>query len=699
MSGTTDEAADQRNQVRRQALRAWAESRGLSWDQQAELIPTHSLLQLETITAEQLANRLSSLRDYSEELADVLNRATAGIGTASTPPAPAPAPAATVPSPAPLQPAAPPAPAAPRPTTSDAAESDQILADLYDPERLRELLDGFTAMDFSGASEDRIDLRVKRKSDELVLRWRDQRAEDSPYVVYRLVSSDTAIPYSPEVADVLAVTTGSSFTDTRAMVTGMRHYQLWANRGDDLESAQWEQPVLLGQRTVVADPQDITLISEADTSGTAQVIGSWTLLPGADAVQVFRIPRAQAAMAGIANPAFRICPDDPNRGGFIDTGVVPGDYVYQLVVEATVDGLIQLSTPHVESFQVRAQPVAIEDLACVDHPGAGFSLTWTSVPTGRTVIFRSAEAPLSGTAGQEHPYQALEAFGLLESDVLHHPVTESGPQSRMASVVLPAGWPRAYFTPVHVIGDTALIGRSVLRVELLPVQDARIHQRVSRQIITFGWPPAGNGETGDSQASGISVYETYPGATPDTPINGAPLTKVSKEAYDLEGGIIPDRPLNPAGSSIVLVPYAYAGSRMVTGPATVIPYPGLTQIQYQVKASWRISLRKKRRLEISLLADRDLTNPFRFVLVHNRDRLPLAIDDGETIPVYPSGAEEAEATASFKPTALGPQPTGEAWTGEISSAGFVRVFAMLPAAQMPAVAVLDPAIDTLEFSR
>jgi hypothetical protein len=484
------------------------------------------------------------------------------------------------------------------------------------------------------------------------------------------------------------------------MVAAVRTYQLWVNVGADLEAAQWEQPAEVAQVSVVAPAQNIVIKTEtvgsdegARRRSVHNVIAQWTLLPGAVGVQVYRVPQAELRAAGAANPSYRIQNDDPCLGGFVDPDVAVGDYVYQLVTETSVDGLTQLGM--LDSHQHVVLPVreVIEDISCLDSGEATFDLMWSTPNSGRTVVFRTPQQPLSGTLGQEHPEEQLSHFGLSAEHVLVHPITADGTKSRMTSVGLPDGWPRAYFTPVHVIGGQARIGRTELRVRTQPVVGVKIHQRVTRQIITFGWPPSGDGDADGSQASGVNVYEAPPGTSASAALAGTPIATTSKAAYDADGGVVIPRPLRPEGSVVFLVPYSFAGRQAVPGPPTMVEYPGLSRISYQVKSSWRL---RRRKLEVSLTADRAISRPPRFVMVHNPDRLPLSIADGKALPLFADGAELTEARTVFQPSSLAVGPSAESWWCEVDKPGYVRVFADLSPVARAAVAVIDPPAKTLQ---
>jgi len=126
-----------------------------------------------------------------------------------------------------------------------------------------------------------------------------------------------------------------------------------------------------------------------------------------------------------------------------------------------------------------------------------------------------------------------------------------------------------------------------------------------------------------------------------------------------------------------------------------VRYPGLLRISYEVKSSWKLALKRRDKLEISLAADRVLTKPPRFQLVFRPDRLPMTPDDGKAVPVHPDGADPSEASTTFRPMSIQLEPNEERWITELDQPGFVRVFALLEPPYLGSVAVLDPPMKSL----
>jgi hypothetical protein len=87
----------------------------------------------------------------------------------------------------------------------------------------------------------------------------DARRTGPNCVLYRVVTSDRHMPYSPESGHVLTVTGGTEATDRRPFTSGLRHVQVWVNRGPSEPAARRTQPELHCQETAIAPVRNIDL--------------------------------------------------------------------------------------------------------------------------------------------------------------------------------------------------------------------------------------------------------------------------------------------------------------------------------------------------------------------------------------------------------------------------------------------------------
>lgn len=575
------------------------------------------------------------------------------------------------------------------------------LADYTDPERLRYVLDTF-APDNSGAEAEST-TTIERRSGRggVALRWSDP-AGAGEYSVFRLVTSDTAPPWSPDAAeaDVVAVTTQLAYVDRRPPITAVRHYQVWRNTGADHEAAVWGQPELIGEFSTVFAPTGFQVTERGN-----QVIGSWQALPGTERVHVYRIPKSQLRLFRSDPGRFRIATEPAARNGFIDDGAKPGEtYLYQIVAEASIAaGQMQSATPQTAEFTGSATPQFIGDLTCQQPKNADepvVNLEWTAQGRGSTRIYCTPARPTSGSDRSVLPVGELQRLGLPDDAALSHPVVQTDGRCSMERVGWPRGWGRMYLTPVHIVGHEARVGGTVLQVLPPTLTALALHQRVDFQTITLAWPVQEGVDAtrvGTLAADRVSIFQ----AAPDVPVRAAiatsPLVTVSKEDYDRRGGIVLDHALRAQGSVVYAVPYAHAGTDVVEGKPASVTYPGLLRIQTTLKITRRSVFKAGWAARVAFTADRDSPSPT-FCVVHRADRLPLAPEDGTHLPVVRAGIEGDVPSQRFQPSRLGSAPS-DIFTVAIAEPGYVRVFALLGPDRRRTAALLDPPIDDMRCGK
>ncbi|MGJ3509668.1 hypothetical protein [Enemella sp. A6] len=579
------------------------------------------------------------------------------------------------------------------------ADPNEVHVSWDEPDKIAPLLDSFAPVDFSEEiNPDPLPIRASGQGNELLLRWpawrntdrdRDGRPDDDRlakadwFVIYRLVASDDMTPYSPDVGQVVAVTTRLGATDVRPPTGPVRRYQVWVNDGPTQEDAWANQPRLHAQAAVVAKP---TAVDIREDEG--RVIGQWGVAPGVRGVRVFRVP-ADMAHGGTGDPQYRILTNEANIGGFVDDGAEPGrHYVYQLLVEADVDGALQLSLPTVVPLTTKAILDPINDLTCTleeGEDGAKFDLTWTPPKIGRVVIFRTTLGPLPGAEAETVAADALPQMRLPADERLAHPIAATADgKAIMQDVPWPRDWVRTYFTPVVLHGDQARVGRTIPQVRTRSVRDAKIFERVTQQVLTMPWPDG---------AATVQVFMSPPGEPAELAIGGTPFAEISAAAYKRFGGLHFPQLLDATGCDLHLVPLSFAGGEKIVGRPTTVRYPGLMRLYYGCEQLGNGLMMVRVRSEF----DNPTAPPF--VLVHNPTRLPLDVNDGSTVQVRAEMAgPNGPLMARFAPAGLSSQwSTG--WVAEIASLGpgYLRVFADVRVDDLKAVAVLDPPMEYLRL--
>jgi len=577
-----------------------------------------------------------------------------------------------------------------QPPPSDDAE---VLADYTQTDKMADLIDEFSEVGYAQEAPTLVGLQTRLGSDGVRLRWNCPDSSNE-YAVYRVLASDADVPFSSATGDVLLMTLGRTFTDTRPAVSAVRHYQVWQYLGRDREDAAWATPTLVAQHSVVFGPQDVDVHEDG-----SQVVGRWRVLPGASGVQIYRIPSSLASQAGSMNPAYQIAKDSDNSSGFVDSdGETGGSYVYQLVAQARVNGIIQLSDATTVKIYIRPKLEHIEDLACqkrVAQESVILDLMWTTPKSGEVRVFRTSERPQDGIDREPIPVSAFSTVGLDDSDDPKWPIASDGEMSKIVGLPWKEGWLKTYLTPVHVVEDRAWVGKSVVVWGEFQVGDPAVHQRVDFQMVTFGWPKGADGDV-EFHAHQVSVFAGAPDATSQSVLMGEPLVSVSADDYATSGGVTLPHRLPARGARVFLVPYAHAGLETVTGQESVLDYPGLLRVDYSVSVKRRL-LQRRWTLEVKVRADATVAPSPGFALVFRPDRLPLALTDGDQVPLSIKEIDDSQPALVWRfDQGIGPEDNGFTMSGELDRTGFVRLFAVVNTSQRQILAVVDPGIETLQ---
>ena len=90
-----------------------------------------------------------------------------------------------------------------------------------------------------------------------------------------------------------------------------------------------------------------------------------------------------------------------------------------------------------------------------------------------------------------------------------------------------------------------------------------------------------------------------------------------------------------------------------------------------------------------------LTHAPPFLVVHNPERLPLEISDGDPVDVTLDDGNANQPVRRFVPDGLAPEWSQQVWQALPPGPGFIRLFLDLPPERLRTVALLDPDINTL----
>ncbi|WP_427004476.1 hypothetical protein [Pseudarthrobacter sp. H2] len=515
----------------------------------------------------------------------------------------------------------------------------------------------------------------------------------SPVKIYRLVSSDEHEPYAPDQADLVAATTAAESVDERPFTTAARYLQVWLNEGPGVAEAMASQPTLYARGEYVAEVGNVEIREDE-----GRVVGRWTVLPGTQKVQIFRIPIERAA-TGSGDQRYRIQPESGNLGGFVDGDAERGKgYLYQVCAEAAVGDDIRLSNPTACTVRVSAVLEPVTDMRIEmnrDSESSLFDLRWSIPPGGSVVVYRTEQPPQAGLELKPLSEDSLQISGLMPESRLSNPVEQFDGGATMLSIPWPAGWMRAYFTPVTLLEGMAHVGTTIFKSRNDKVRNPRVLERINSQILTFEWPDG---------ADSVMVYSGPTGQDPELSLN-SPAVEISQPDYRRRGGLHFTRSLPSTGCDLQLVPVSFEAGTRVAGPITTVNYPPILRLRYQVVAAK--SLRGKLTgVSVTVQTSEAGVSMPPFVLVHNPDRLPLTTRDGTALNMVPNIDGAPAPVRRFTPDAGsgldGPVPWKTdpgSWTTDVKAAGgFVRLFADLPVNVLRHVALLDPPITSLRLS-
>jgi hypothetical protein len=492
--------------------------------------------------------------------------------------------------------------------------------------------------------------------------------------IYRVVASDRHRPYSPDDADVIAVTDALTATDERRFEGFLRFVQVWVNEGASEAAARKAGPRLLAEGVAVAPVQNVAIAQDHGT-----VTCTWEPhSPGIASVEVQRVPKHDQR-PGYLREYFI---GNAHPDGFIDPKPEGDSFEYRIFTVAQVNGRTMM-TLVARTVQLEAPPAEINDLHTSQRSQGGrtvIDLEWTKPPGNRVRIFRTPGGPEPGAEGEEIPESQLPAARLAVDTELNFPVETHDGISRINGVPWPDGWSSVYFTPVSVQADRARIGVTQSLAEAGRIEDARLIQRVDWQLLTFDWP---------GSAAQVQVFVTPVGVPLGEP-QGAPVAQLSQETYQTQGGLrIESRVLNAEGCDVHVLPANFLNGRITYGEGETIHYPGLLRIAYRLRAASGVRFfggRARRAFEIR--SERPVPSGLTFVLVHHPERLPLDLGDREGDPIVAS-----ISIATDQWTEIPELSPAAHWKG------FVRLFVDRHPNVLTAIAVMDPHLDDLQVGR
>ena len=260
-----------------------------------------------------------------------------------------------------------------------------------------------------------------------------------------------------------------------------------------------------------------------------------------------------------------------------------------------------------------------------DNESSLFDLRWSSPAGGNVVVYRTEQPPQAGLELEPLSEDSLRISGLMPESRLSNPVEVVDGGATMLSIPWPAGWTRAYFTPVTLLDGMAHVGTAIFKSRNDKVRNPRIVERVNSQILSFEWPDG---------ADSVMVYMGPAGQDPELSLNSQAI-EISQPDYRRRGGLHFTQQLPSTGCDLHLVPVSFEAGVRVSGAITTVNYPYILRLNYQVVEA-KSFLGKVTGVSVIVQTSEAGVNMPAFVLVYNPDRLPLTTRDGTALNMVPA---------------------------------------------------------------
>lgn len=429
---------------------------------------------------------------------------------------------------------------------------------------------------------------------------------DEIFTVFRVVASDRVVECSPDLGQQIIVTEGKEYVEQANPGVAVRHYQVWAYTGEDLNDILDSQPYFIGEDLVVFPVEGVEV-----QCSDGIVEGNWNFVEQYDQVQVFASPEKSGDR--VDSPEFRLPAGVSNHSFKHETNSTGQTmrYAFKPFVkfrQSEVAGKVVVKTVEVKAVLQAPEIDAFLD----DSSGRGDKviLSWYSPPAGNVRIYFTPKAPSTDLTITTVPESALDYDPAIAEGhkAIEDPWTQDG-ISRTETASWPSGWTELHITPITVLNDEAVVGKSVVLQQVGEVAEATIVERTSQQIINFVWP----------QGADIVRVEVAPRGTGGDSYRET-RAELDRGRYIRDGGVRLN--LNPDGETVFLTPLSTFAGRETASTPLQLDYPGLAKYFYSMEfiqgIGFKVFIWKE---------DGEDLNPPSFVGVYHPARLPLAETD------------------------------------------------------------------------
>ena len=440
----------------------------------------------------------------------------------------------------------------------------------------------------------------------------DPEAGDDTVRLYRVVSDNRVLERDPEDGYLQCVTVGNAWAETEPQHGAVVMYQVWVNSGEDEQRALRAEPELVGETYVIRPVTNFTLSAVGQ-----EITGQWEDVAPTERVAVFSC----ADDGQVFHRRNEICADLPNRKGF-KWQTAQGGVRHRFVVARVVrirDDSIMTDASEEKSVLVDAEVQAV-DISVTEREGfdgTEFEVSWSPPPSGEVRIYRT----------QEEPPPEITGLDSLELSGLRRTFDDQDWQNSIEGTDhgCTVGWPRDWYsivlTPVHVDGQVCRVGNPRPFKRVGGATNIELHERVTHQLLTFGWPHG---------ASRVTAYhQEHPDDCGGEVGEPVAIGTIDRKEYTKRGGMMLHPPL-PSRGTVILEPSTVYQRKSILGERGAVAYRGCVRMSYEIHpVSQRPGL-----FAIGIFGERPMTGRERsFTLVVQRDRLPLEKADGVRVAV------------------------------------------------------------------
>lgn len=442
-------------------------------------------------------------------------------------------------------------------------------------------------------------VRASAHDDHVLVEWAASKAAGNlEYIVMRREGRAST---APDDGEQVARTASLSCRDKTARPGKLFFYSVFTERSSTISRASSNSGVLVTREVA-------NLKLEADD---AVVRGTWDFSVAEGRVRVY----CREGIAPDRQMGREVSLASPQN--FIDTQVQNGHlYYYRILVEyRDARGQSVFTTGIVLSVKPEQPPKAIDHLLVTFDDGV-LNLVWLAPPHGKVSIYRASRQP-EWKSGAQIPVEELASLGVrLQSKSESHAIDTSPPNSP------------AYYVPVTIAGDVAVVG-SARRFVALP-DVTNLHAQDFYQYLQLSWQWPANCQ------SVLVAWraDVFPQDAHDA---SATKRKITRGEYERQGGFRIENPDQNAYHFVV-----FAATEM----------GGETVYSAGLREGARAQLRTAQPVAVSYTLARGKLRRGRFTLALSAERpvkdLPEIIVVAKRGDLQPLRSEEGAVIASFK---------------------------------------------------